>query len=439
MAVRRWHCDQAWVGRVAENVLIEEEAGRIARVVPDASDDPDAVTLHGLTVPGLANAHSHAFHRALRGSAQQADSFWSWRDDMYRLVDRLDPDSYFRLARAVYGEMVQAGITAVGEFHYLHHQSDGTPYDDPNEMGKALVAAAVEAGIRLTLLDTCYLRAGFDDPPQGVQIRFSDGTVDAWADRLGSLSSHGQVVVGAAIHSVRAVDVESARMVASWAAAEEAPLHFHLSEQPAENQATLAATGLTPTALLDQAGALGQQSTAIHGTHLSPEDIARLGESRTSVCFCPTTERELGDGIGPAAALQDAGVRLAVGSDSQSVIDILEEARLVELHGRLGNGVRGRHESSDLLAMATSNGMQSIGWEGGALAAGYLADFTTVRLDSVRTAGIDDPLAAVMFAATGADVTDVVVGGRQVVKAGRHQLIDDVAAELQAAIAALNG
>ena len=438
MAVTGWHCDRAWIGRVASDVLIEVEDGRIVRVVPDSPRPPQAVSLRGLTIPGLANAHSHAFHRAMRGSAQDgAESFWSWRDKMYRLADQLDPDSYFRLARAVYGEMVLAGITAVGEFHYLHHQPGGAPYADPNEMGGALVAAAAEAGIRLTLLDTCYLRAGFDEPPQGTQSRFSDGTAAAWADRVGEFDSPTNVVIGAAIHSVRAVDVDSARVVASWADENQAPLHFHLSEQPAENKAALASTGLTPTELLAEAGALGQMSTAVHATHLSPEDIAQLGASGSSACFCPTTERELGDGIGPARQLQEAGVRLAVGTDSQSVVDILAEARLVELHGRLADGVRGRHSGPDLLAIATGNGMASLGREGGKLEAGYPADFTAVRLDSVRSSGIDDPLDALMFAASAADVTDVVVCGTQVVQSGRHLLVD-VAAELEAAITALD-
>ena len=440
MAVNRWHCDQAWVGGVAKNVVIEEENGQIVRVTPDAPVDPDAMPLAGLTVPGLANTHSHAFHRALRGSAQQgAATFWSWRDEMYRLADRLDPESYFRLARAVYGEMVLAGITAVGEFHYLHHQAGGTPYADPNEMGMALVAAAAEAGIRLTLLDTCYLRASFDKPPRGTQSRFSDGSVEAWAERVTDLGTHPSVVVGAAVHSVRAVDVDSARVVAGWAGASNVPLHFHLSEQPAENKAALGATGMTPTALLAEAGALGPLSTAVHGTHLSPDDIARLGQSGTTVCFCPTTERELGDGIGPATRLQDAGARLAVGSDGQSVIDILEEARLVELHNRLAHRARGSHSGSDLLSIASGNGMKSLGWRGGRLEVGYQADLTTVGLDTVRTAGIDDPLAAVMFAANRDDVTDVVVGGRHVVQAGRHLLLGDVASQLKAAIGGLVG
>jgi formiminoglutamate deiminase len=358
---------------------------------------------------------------------------------MYRLADRLDPESYFRLARAVYGEMVLAGITAVGEFHYLHHQAGGTPYADPNEMGMALVAAAAEAGIRLTLLDTCYLRASFDEPPRGTQSRFSDGSVEAWAERVTDLGTHPAVVVGAAVHSVRAVDVDSARVVAGWAGASNVPLHFHLSEQPAENEAALGATGMTPTALLAEAGALGPLSTAVHGTHLSPDDIARLGQSGTTVCFCPTTERELGDGIGPATRLQDAGARLAVGSDGQSVIDILEEARLVELHNRLAHGARGSHSGSDLLSIASGNGMKSLGWRGGRLEVGYQADLTTVSLDTVRTAGIDDPLAAVMFAANRDDVTDVVVGGRHVVRAGRHLLLGDVASQLEAAIGGLVG
>lgn len=438
MAVTSWLCDQAWIGRIADNVLIEEEDGLIVRVVPDSTAGPTSVRLAGFTIPGLANAHSHAFHRALRGSAQRGvGSFWAWRDEMYRLADNLDPETHFRLARAVYGEMVQAGITAVGEFHYVHHQPGGVPYAEPNEMGLALVAAAADAGIRLTLLDTCYLRAGFDQSLEGAQRRFSDGSAEAWADRVGGYAGNSGVVVGAAIHSVRAVDVRSSQMVAEWARESQAPLHFHLSEQRAENEAALAATGMTPTALMAAAGALGELSTGVHGTHLSAEDIAVIGDSGTQICFCPTTERELGDGIGPAVALRASGARLAVGSDSQSVIDILEEARLVELHERLASGQRGQHAGSDLLATATTFGMDSLGWSAGKLQEGLLADFTTVRLDSARSAGIDDPVSALMYSAGGEDVTDVIVGGRQVVRAGKHLLIDNVAAELAAAISAL--
>lgn len=227
---------------------------------------------------------------------------------MYRTASRLTPDTYYDLARATYAEMALAGITAVGEFHYLHHAPGGTPYDNPNAMGEALIAAAAEAGIRITLLDTAYLAAGFGEKPNRHQTRFSDGTADAWAERASLLEGDDDlVVIGAAIHSVRAVPAEQLATVARWARERSVPLHVHLSEQTAENDACLAAHGRTPTRLLADHGVLGPATTGIHNTHLTPEDIELLGASRTGTCMCPTTERDLADGIGPADALQRAG------------------------------------------------------------------------------------------------------------------------------------
>ncbi|MGH9065374.1 MAG: amidohydrolase family protein, partial [Acidimicrobiales bacterium] len=252
-------------------------------------------------------------------------------------------------------------------------------------------------------------------------------------------SGAGGARAGAAIHSVRAVDQASIRTVAAWAAGRQLPLHVHLSEQPAENQACLAATGLTPTALLGECGALGPATTAVHATHLTDRDVAQLGGSGTAVCLCPTTERDLADGIGPAHRLVAAGSRLCLGSDSQAAIDLFEEARAVELDERLASGSRGRHRAADLLAAATAGGAASLGWpEAGRLEPGALADFTTVSLSSVRLAGTDPALAveAVVFAATAADVTDVVVGGSPVVEGGRH-VLGDVAGALTRAIRAI--
>ena len=253
----------------------------------------------------FANCHSHVFHRALRGRAG-GDTFWSWRDDMYALAGVLDPDLLHRLARATYAEMRLAGIDAVGEFHYLHHQPDGTPYDDPNAMGEALIAAAREVGLRICLLDTCYTTA------EGTQRRFDDGDAERWAARVDDLvARHGDaedVVIGAAIHSVRAVPREQLPVVA--AALPDAPLHVHVSEQPAENEACLAATGLTPVALLAEAGVWTSRATAVHATHLTDDDIGILGSAGSFVCFCPTTEADLADGIGPSVPLRDAGARL---------------------------------------------------------------------------------------------------------------------------------
>ena len=283
-------CERAWLnGTVEPGVTVRAEGGRITSVRTAVSSPPPGSTvLHGLTVPGLANAHSHAFHRVLRGSVQAGSgTFWTWREQMYAVAARLTPDTYFTLARAVYAEMALAGITCVGEFHYVHHQPDGTPYGEPNAMGEALIAAAGEAGIRITLLDTCYVSAGFGEPPEPHQLRFTDGDSVAWAaraDGLGAITrDRDHVRTGAAIHSVRAVPADQFAAVVRWAEERQAPLHVHLSEQTAENEACVLTHGVTPTRLLAEHGALGPRTTAVHATHLTPEDMALLGSTGTTV------------------------------------------------------------------------------------------------------------------------------------------------------------
>jgi formiminoglutamate deiminase len=338
--------------------------------------------------------------------------------------------------------MALAGITAVGEFHYLHHAPGGTPYADPNAMGEALIAAAGEAGIRITLLDTAYLSSGFGAAPEPHQLRFSDGTADAWAERASALKEREGVRIGAAIHSVRAVPAGQLATVARWAEDRQAPLHVHLSEQTAENDACQAAHGRTPTQLLADHGVLGARTTGVHNTHLTDGDIALIGGSATGTCMCPTTERDLADGIGPAAALQRAGSPLSLGSDSHAVVDLLEEARAMELNERLRTRTRGHWTAAALLRAATADGHAALGWaDAGRLEAGALADFTTIALDTVRTAGPPPRLAAetAVFAASAADVRHTVVGGRTVVRDGVHATVPDAAGALADSIAALRG
>ncbi|MDF6020607.1 formimidoylglutamate deiminase [Streptomyces sp. JH34] len=435
----------AWLGtHVEPGVLLDVSGGRVAGVRTGVdAPPPGATALHGLTVPGLANTHSHAFHRALRSTVQVGSgTFWTWRETMYRTASRLTPDTYYDLARATYAEMALAGITAVGEFHYLHHAPGGTPYDDPNAMGEALIAAAAEAGIRITLLDTAYLAAGFGERPNRHQTRFSDVTADAWAERASLLKGDDDlVVIGAAIHSVRAVPAGQLATVARWAQERAVPLHVHLSEQTAENDACRAAHGRTPTRLLADHGVLGPGTTGIHNTHLTAEDIELLGASRTGTCMCPTTERDLADGIGPATALQAAGSPLSLGSDSHAVIDLFEEARAMELNERLRTRVRGHWTASALLRAASADGHAALGRpDGGTLEPGAPADLTTVALDSVRTAGPVPRLGAetAVFAATAADVRHTVVAGRHIVRDGRHTRIEDVPGALASAVAALH-
>ncbi|MGA5701515.1 formimidoylglutamate deiminase [Peterkaempfera bronchialis] len=430
--------------------------GRITAVTPDSGPCPaDAVRLGGLLLPGLANAHSHAFHRALRatgqgggttgqggdsGSAPGTGSFWTWRDVMYDYAAKLDPDLYLALATAVYGEMALAGITCVGEFHYVHHNPDGTPYADPNAMGEALIEAAARAGIRITLLDTCYLSAGFGTAPEPHQRRFSDGDADTWAARAALLGDRPHARIGAAVHSVRAVPADQLATVAAWSEQRRTPLHVHLSEQTAENDACQAAHGVTPTRLLADHGVLGPHTSAVHATHLDPEDIRLIGRSATAVCMCPTTERDLADGIGPARRLAAEGSRITLGSDSHAVIDPFEEARALELDERLRTRRRGHWTAAALLRAATEDGHASLGWDtAGRLEPGALADFTAVALDTVRTAGPEPRLGAetAVYAATAADVRQVVVGGRHIVRDGVHQLIPDVPEALRTSIAAL--
>ncbi|MEU6089253.1 formimidoylglutamate deiminase [Streptomyces sp. NPDC047085] len=437
--------EHAWLGtNVEPGVAVDVAGGRITAVrtgVP--TPPPGAEVLRGLTLPGLANAHSHAFHRALRGTVQVGSgTFWTWREVMYSVADHLTPETYHALARAVYAEMALAGITCVGEFHYVHHAHGGTAYADPNAMGEALIAAAADAGIRITLLDTAYLSSGFGAEPNIHQLRFSDGSAEAWAERCSVLKERDHARIGAAIHSVRAVPADQLATVARWAEERRAPLHVHLSEQTAENDACLAAHGRTPTRLLADHGVLGPRTTGVHNTHLTDEDIALLGDSGTGTCMCPTTERDLADGIGPAVALQRAGSPLSLGSDSHAVIDLLEEARAMELNERLRTRTRGHWTAAALLRAASADGHAALGWQdAGTLEAGALADFTTVALDSVRTAGPVPRLGAetAVFAASAADVRHTVVGGRQVVRDGVHQLVPDVPSALADSIEALRG
>ncbi|MEU5435168.1 formimidoylglutamate deiminase [Streptomyces sp. NPDC020719] len=443
MQVTSYWLEHAWLDpEVEPGVLLEVADGRIAAVRKGVeTPPPGAEVLRGLTLPGLANAHSHAFHRALRGTVQVGSgTFWTWREVMYTVASRLTPESYYALARGVYAEMALAGITAVGEFHYLHHAPGGTPYDDPNAMGEALISAAQEAGIRITLLDTAYLSSGFGEAPSTHQLRFSDGSAEAWAERAALLKPRDGVRLGAAIHSVRAVPADQLGTVAEWARERGAPLHVHLSEQVAENEACLAAHGCTPTRLLADHGVLGERTTGVHNTHLTDEDIALLGSSATGTCMCPTTERDLADGIGPAVELERAGSPLSLGSDSHAVIDLLEEARAMELNERLRTRTRGHWTAAQLLRAASAAGHAALGWsDAGRLEAGARADFATVALDSVRTAGPVARLGAetAVFAASSADVRHTVVAGRHVVRDGVHTTIPDVPTALAEAIASL--
>ncbi|NYE94963.1 formiminoglutamate deiminase [Psychromicrobium silvestre] len=395
--------------------------------------------------PAAVNAHSHAFHRVLRGRTHaKTGDFWSWRTQMYAAAQALTPELYEKLATAVYAEMVTAGYSAVGEFHYLHHRPDGSHYPH-HEMEFALARAARNAGIRLTLLDTCYLDGGFGAgtgfgtggriPPNPTQLRFSDGDAQSWLSRLVGLRAAiaeefdpDFVQVGAAVHSVRAVAPEQLRIIA--AELDPAlPLHVHLSEQPQENSDCLAATGLTPTGLLAQAGLLSARLSAVHATHLTEQDIALLGEAQATIVMCPTTEADLADGIGPALELGQAGAGLAIGSDQHAVVDPWQEMRALEYGERLRSGVRGRFSSAQLLEIAHDGGLRSLGRNAS-------GDLVEIASDSVRTVG--SRVEQLPMSATAEDVRSVQIGGREVARDGVHLKLGAPAGLLAAAIAELD-
>ncbi|MGV1008690.1 MAG: formimidoylglutamate deiminase [Dermatophilaceae bacterium] len=416
--------ESAWLpSGPARSVRFEVEDGRFVSVEARAGRRGEDVRIRGTVLPGLANAHTHVFQRALRGRTHcDAEDVYAWRARMYEVAERLTPESYLALARATYAEMALAGYTVVGEFHYVHHAAGGVRYDDPNAMGAALIQAAAEVGIRLTLIDTAYLAGGLTAaghvPVDGTQRRFSDDSADEWAERFSRLNQTEMLRIGAAIHSVRRVPKDAAREIVETVG--ERPLHVYVSEQPSENLACQMHYGCSPTELLAQIGALGPEMTAIHATHLTDTDLDLLAEYEAQVVVCPTSEQDLGDGIAPARALVDRGISIGVGSDQNAVIDPFAEVREMEMHERLVSGERGRVPAGALVRAASLGGYQSLGWyDGGTIAPGMLADFVSVDLESVRTVGCKP--SQVIYTAAAADVVTVVVGGRTVVEEGEHK------------------
>ncbi|MCH9680725.1 MAG: formimidoylglutamate deiminase [Deltaproteobacteria bacterium] len=410
--------------------LAVDASGAVTRtgVVGDRSEPTDAVVRDlgpVMLLPGLVNAHSHAFQRAIRGAthrrgASDPSSFWSWREAMYRCADALTPESIYAITRRAFGEMLRAGITCVGEFHYIHHQPGGQPYDDANALSLQVVAAARDVGIRLVLLEVLYLRADHRTPALPEQQRFCDAGVDAYLRRVDDLRSRG-IQVGLAPHSVRAVPRPALEAVARYGHAHGLPLHTHLSEQPRENEQCQAEHGRSPTAVFAEAGYCERPAgfTAVHAVHTSADDQRQLGGQH--VCACPTTEADLGDGIVPAVDLREAGVHVALGSDSNAVIDLVQEARLLEMGERLRGQARLRLNDEQgalglgLLRAATETGAWSLGQadRSGRLGVGRPFDAFTVGLDDPFFHGIAPPhlLDALMCAGTSASVRHVFVGG----------------------------
>ena len=431
-------------GRLETGVRLSVDSGGIVAAVDTGADArPGDLVLNGVVFPAASNAHSHAFHRALRGRTHRGreDSFWTWRRQMYRAAGALTPELYEELATAVFAEMVTAGYTSVAEFHYVHHRPDGTPYPR-HAMETALGHAAQTAGIRLTLLDTCYLAGGFNAPLSPEQARFSDGTAEAWLGRFKDLRQAFEaefdpayVSVGAALHSVRAVPEDALRAIATGLDPE-LPLHIHVSEQPAENRDCLAATGLSPVQLLHRHGLVSPRLAAVHATHLTPEDVVLLGDAGASVVMCPSTEADLADGIGPAAELAAAGARIALGSDQHAVIDPWLEMRSLEHGERLASGTRGRFTPAALHAALSDGGAGAQGRRTPGFSPGQACDLMAVDPDTARTAGSSP--AQLALAATAQDVTAVVVGGTPVADRGRHLRLGDPGRLLAAAIANLD-
>lgn len=395
-------------------------------------------------LPGLVNGHSHAFQRLIRGrteyvaAGQGQDDFWSWREAMYRAAEALSPEEVYVASRQAFLEMVLSGITAVGEFHYLHHEPDGTPYVRRNALAHEVIRAAREVGLRIVLLRVGYARAGFRAPENPRQRRFIDKDVDAFLLAVQELiqETRGQpgVSVGLAPHSVRAVPREWLAVLAGIRG--DLPVHMHVAEQPKEIEACMAEHGLRPVELLEELGVLEARFTAVHAVHVTEKEVRLLGEAGAGVCACPSTERNLGDGIVPAERLAEAGARLCLGSDSQATVDLLDEARQLEGHLRLsqmrravldpgGGAVDGL--AARLFEMATVNGARSLGLLTGTLEPGAPADFFTMDLHHPSLVGASPSslLAGVVFGADKAAVRDVAVDGRLVVRDGHHPAMEE--------------
>ncbi|MBU8896367.1 formimidoylglutamate deiminase [Corallococcus sp. H22C18031201] len=412
-------------------------------ILADAGPGARVVRLPGRALlPGLVNGHSHAFQRLIRGRTEYVaggrgqDDFWSWREAMYRAAEALSPEELHVASRQVFLEMALAGITSVGEFHYVHHQPDGTPYVDRNELAHAVIRAARDVGLRICLLRVGYARAGHGVPPNPRQRRFIDPDVDTFLSTTEALASAARadsaVSVGLAPHSVRAVPRAWLEALAR-SSPRGMPVHMHVAEQPKEIEASLAEHGRRPTELLADVGLLGPSFTAVHGVHLTDEEVSMLGQSKSTVCACPSTERNLGDGIVPADALVAAGAHVSFGSDSQTIVDLLDEARQVEQHLRLARLRRAVLDpgsgtmdglASRLLDMATVEGARSLGMRTGKLEPGRPADFFTVDLEHPSLVGADPTslLPGIMFGASSGAIRDVVVAGRSVVSNGHHAL-----------------
>ncbi|HZE73154.1 MAG TPA: formimidoylglutamate deiminase [Pyrinomonadaceae bacterium] len=421
--------------------LVVDGRGRIHRKAqPDQAQSLIRLKNRAL-LPGLVNAHSHAFQRLIRGRTEHRtsnpqDSFWTWREMMYSAANRLGPDDIYDASRMTFLEMALSGVTTVGEFHYLHHAPDGKPYDDSNLLAKEVVRAALDVGLRIALLRVAYARSGHQLKQNPQQLRFIEDNTELYLERLGQLRSDLASVerawVGVAPHSVRAVPLDYLKRVIGFAQQQQLVVHMHVAEQPAEVVACQEEYGSSPVALLQTEGLLSERFTAVHAIHVTPDEVSALAAARAHICACPTTERNLGDGIVPVDSFFAAGAPVCLGSDSHTQIDLLEDARELEYHLRLQlmersilapSSVTRSALADRLFACATSHGAHSLGFSGGRLEPGMPADFFTVDLDdpSIAGASMEDLLPAIVFSLSRTAVRDVVVGGKMIVKDGRHR------------------
>jgi formimidoylglutamate deiminase len=403
-----------------------------------------------LLLPGFVNVHSHAFQRAFRAQTEflragrEHEDFWSWRQQMYAHALSHSPESVYASARRLYEELRAGGFTSVGEFHYLHHAPDGSPYAPPTRLADAVIQAAVDAGLRICALMTLYHTGDVGRPALPEQRRFLWPAVTPWLEAVEAVQARWRaeplVSVGLAPHSIRAVPVAWLREIADWNQRAGLPVHMHVCEQPAEVRASVAALGMAPIQVIENTGLLNERFTGVHGTWLEPEDAARLGRAGARICACPSTEANLGDGFLPARALLEAGVRLCVGTDSHILTSPLEELRLIENHERLQRGRRNvlapwlhraaveappgtwREEAPEgllraapgLLEIGAGNGADALGLRAGRIEAGALADLVAVDLDDLALRDVAAPWLpeALVFSAGPRCVREVFVGGK---------------------------
>jgi formimidoylglutamate deiminase len=380
-------------------------------------------------------------------TSNDKDSFWTWREMMYSAAARLTPEDIYDASRMAFLEMALSGITAVGEFHYLHHAPDGTAYDDPNLLAKQVVRAANDVGLRIALLRVAYARAGFEAQPNPQQARFIESDAEEYLKNVIQLrkdlgAENTLAWVGVAPHSVRAVPLNYLKQIVAFANDEQLPVHMHVAEQAAEVSACINEYGRSPVALLSSEGLLSERFTAVHAIHVTPKAVRMLAEARASVCACPTTERNLGDGILPVDGYFNDGVRVSLGTDSQVQIDLLEDARELEYHLRLqkmqrailAEGVDAKAELAvRLFECATVNGAQSIKAPNAKNEPDGPSDFFTVDLNDASLAGAneDDLLAHIVFSVSKTAVRDVVVGGKRIVEDGHHKQQEEIIERFQ--------